>query len=40
MDHFIDLGAGWFLYDDESSRLTVVCSFETQHILFTTTLEG
>lgn len=25
MDYFIDLGAGWFLYEDQSSRLSVVC---------------
>jgi hypothetical protein len=25
VDYFIDLGAGWFLYEDESSRLSVVC---------------
>jgi len=25
MDYFIDLGAGWFLYEDQCSRLSVVC---------------
>jgi hypothetical protein len=25
MDYFIDLGAGWFLYNDDESRLSVVC---------------